>query len=98
MPRTIQHPRPFWRWLVGGSAIATGIVLLGFGASAVSASSACSASMPCTVDGKTYYRDTGSLGPGLAIIGTFALLGGGALIAIPGRKEQSDLFTILYKR
>ncbi len=98
MPRTIQHPRPFWRWLVGGSAIATGIVLLGFGASAVSASSNCSASMPCTVDGKTYYRDTGSLGPGLAIIGTFTLLGGGALIAIPGRKEQSDLFTILYKR
>jgi hypothetical protein len=53
--------------------------------------------MPCTVDGKTYYRDTGSLGPGLAIIGTFALLGGGALIAIPGRKEQSDLFMIRYK-
>ena len=57
----------------------------------------CSASMPCTVDGKTYYRDTGSLGPGLAIIGTFALLGGGALIAIPGHKEQSDLFMIRYK-
>jgi hypothetical protein len=96
-PRTIQHPRPFWRWLAGGSVAAAGVVLLGFGASAVAASTSCSSSMPCTVDGKTFYRDTGSTGPGLAIVGSLMILGGGAVIAIPGRKEQNDLFTLLFK-
>ena len=97
-PRTIVHPRPFWRWLVGGATIAGGLVLVGFGASAISVSSACSITAPCMgTDGTSYYRDSSALGTGFVVSGLLVSAAGGALIAIPGSKQQSDLLTILFK-
>ena len=97
VPQTTQPPRPFWRWLAGGAAIASGLVAVGFGISGISA--ACgSATSPCDGDSGKYYRDSLGTGIGAATVGGLLLLGGGALIAIPGRKEQNDRFHLLYKR
>ena len=100
MPRTIQHPRPFWRWLVGGGTVAAGLILLGVGGSAIAESSNCSISVPCGgMNGEPfYYRNSTSAGNAMVSIGVLLIAGGGAMIAIPGSKEQSDFFRILYKR
>ena len=58
-PRTIAHPRPFWRWLVGGATIAGGLVLVGFGASAISVSSVVrSPRRVWAPTERVYYRDS----------------------------------------
>jgi hypothetical protein len=97
-PHDFRQPRPYWRWLVGGAAMAGGAVALGFGASALA--SACgSATSPCIGDnGTKFFRDTTETGGAGIGIGLVLLLGGATLIAIPSPQEQNDTYSLIYKR
>lgn len=97
-PHDFRAPRPFWRWLAGGAAVAAGAVGLAVGISGLSAGS-CSSTSPCTgTDGSKYYRDSVGLGGTFTGLGILVMIGGGVLIAIPEPKRQSDTFSIVYKQ
>ncbi len=98
-PHDFRPPRPFWRWLGGGAAIAAGIVSLGFGASGIAA--ACgSVDNPCGGTGgqPKYYSNSQGLGYAFTGLGVALLLGGGALIAIQEPKQQKDTFSLVIRQ
>lgn len=79
----LQPPgRPLWRLLVGGVAVGSGAVLLGFGASALAIDGRCVGSFASLVNCPTVYNTDGAGGAllGLAV----ALIAGGSVaIALP---------------
>ncbi|MFO0653716.1 MAG: PEGA domain-containing protein [Polyangia bacterium] len=94
-PHDFRPPRPFWRWLTGGAAVAAGIVSLGFGISGVAA--ACgSADSPCGGAGgqPKYYSNSNALGSAFAALGAVLLVGGGAVIAFPEPVQQKDAYVL----
>lgn len=97
-PHSFRAPRPFWRWLAGGAAIAGGAVFLGVGISGLAAGT-CSKDSPCPLEGNTtFYRDSRGPGALLTGVGIVFLLGGTALIAIPEKKQQHDKYLLLFKQ
>lgn len=86
--------RPLWRYIVGGVAIAAGIVGIGFGAAALAVNDSCLAppTAPATVC-FSRYRTT-SVGGGLLGAGLVLAVGGAVLIALPpsiGATERKSL-------
>ncbi len=79
-----KKSRPLWRYFVGGGLIATGVLLFGFGANALSQNGTCGdttappAGAPCN-----YLYNTGSVGGGLLGAGLGLAAGGALMIAWP---------------
>lgn len=91
---TAPTRRPLWRYIVGGVAIAAGIVGIGFGAAALAVNDSCLAppTAPATVC-FSRYRTT-SVGGGLLGAGLVLAAGGAVLIALPpsiGATERKSL-------
>lgn len=83
--RYARQRRPRWRLALGGAALAAGVLLAGFGASALALSDQCVAEVlpPAELCRERY--GTSTLGTGLLISGAAVLLTGTLLLAIPGR-------------
>lgn len=75
--------RPLWRYIVGGAAIAVGLVGVGFGASALGKNDSCLADPvpPATVCFSRYR--TSSVGGGLLGAGLVLMAAGAVVIALP---------------
>lgn len=82
--RLVRKPRARWRVVVGSLGIATGVLFIGFGASALSVSGSCIE--PAGTGECPDFYGTRSVGGGLLGVGTLLSLSGAALIAIPGRQ------------
>ena len=96
-PHTFRPPRPFWRWLVGGAAVASGLVLVGVGGSGLN-TGGCTIDSPCsTGDNIKTYKDSKGPGAILLSIGVGVVLGGAAVIALPEEKQQHDKYLLLFK-
>lgn len=82
--RYARQPRPRWRLALGGVALAGGVLLGGFGASALAISDQCvvEALPPAELCRERY--GTSALGAGLLISGAAVLVAGTLLLAIPG--------------
>lgn len=89
-----QQPRPRWRLAVGGVAIGAGVLLTGFGISAVAINGQCARGPQegGLCDGS---YSTGSIGGGLLGAGLALAAGGAALLAVPGRKERVGVPTLV---
>lgn len=86
-PSAIVGPprRPIWRIAAGAGGIAAGVLMLGFGISALSVNGTCSLDGLPACDG--LYR-TGPVGGALVGIGAALMVGGGVLIAWPPAKSK----------
>ncbi len=79
-------PRPLWRYLVGGGLIASGVLLSGFGISALSQSGACGDTTPPPEGAPcNYLYSTGTVGGGLLGAGLGLTVGGVLTIAWPAK-------------
>ncbi len=74
--------RPLWRLLVGGVAIGSGAVLLGFGASALSIDGRCVGAYPSLANCPTVYNTDIAGGALLGLAGAL-MIGGSVAIALP---------------
>lgn len=85
--RSARRPRPRWRLALGGVALAAGVLLGGFGASALAISDQCVVEPlpPAELCRERY--GTSGLGAGLLISGTALLVTGTLLLAIPGPRR-----------
>ncbi|MFO0578378.1 MAG: PEGA domain-containing protein [Polyangia bacterium] len=83
-----QRPRPLWRLVSGAAGVGAGVLLVGFGASALSANGGCY-STDCR-----FLIDTRA--PGGALLGTGLLvaIGGAVLLARPGPREPIDVYSL----
>jgi hypothetical protein len=98
--RVVRGPRPIWRIGAGAGAIAGGVLMLGFGASALSVNGKCvdgpSADPPCPAQpgggGMVQRRfDTAALGAGLISVGVALAVAGSVVIALPGEKKVLEV-------
>lgn len=80
----VRKPRARWRLVAGSLGIAAGVLLIGFGASALSVSGSCIE--PAGAGECPDFYGTRSVGAGLLGVGTLLSLSGVALIAIPSRQ------------
>lgn len=78
--------RPLWRWLLGGTLVGSGALLLGFGASALAQNGTCqdAAADPATCS--PYYNTLG-IGAGLTAGGAALIVAGTVVIAWPKAKR-----------
>lgn len=82
-----RPPRPRWRLITGGVALGVGLIVTGFGLSALSQDGACADAVPVP----TYMNclrllDTTGIGTGLLAGGLAVALSGTLLLAIPEKK------------
>lgn len=83
-----QPGRPLWRLLSGGIAIGAGVVLLGFGASAVSINGQCvDRTITNLVNCQTVYK-TAAVGGTLMGLGGALMIGGAVMIALPAPRTR----------
>lgn len=83
-----ESARPRWRLITGGLSLAAGILLVGFGASALATDGLCS---PDTAATATECRSKYNAAPaGGALVGSGAALlaAGGVLLIVPGRRPE----------
>lgn len=81
--------RPRWRIIAGAATGTAGLVLLGFGISALAANGSCSEADRIPATGECRYV-LQTLTPGAALlgVGTAVLAVGGVLLALPGPRKQ----------
>lgn len=84
-----QPGRPLWRLLVGGVAIGSGAVLLGFGASALAIDGRCIGSFPSLMNCPTVYNTDVAGGALLGLAGAL-MVGGAVAIALPPPRPKSS--------
>jgi hypothetical protein len=93
-----RRPRPIWRLAVGGGAIAVGVLMMGFGGSALSVNGQCveeqmiAGMAVCPASGPPGMKtirvfDTVGMGAGLVTVGALLTISGGVLIALPGQRR-----------
>jgi hypothetical protein len=82
----VQRPRPLWRLVAGGTSLGVGVLLGGFGVSALVANGGCFTS-DCR-----FLIDTRAPGGVLLGAGLAVAIGGGVLLALPGPREPIDVF------
>ncbi len=81
-----QKPRPVWRYLLGGGLIASGLLLSGFGLSALSQFGSCGDTTPPPEGAPcNYIYGTGTVGGGLLGAGLGLTVGGVLTIAWPAK-------------
>lgn len=79
-----QEPRPRWRLALGGSAVAAGIIMSGFGVSALVANGGCFEDpLPGALACRQRF-DTGTTGGALLGVGLAVSAAGVVLLALPG--------------
>lgn len=83
-PKAERWPRARWRLITGALAAAGGIVLVGFGASALTVDGQCSPDTPATASYCRSHYESTPLGGALVGIGGSLGLFGGALLIVPG--------------
>lgn len=81
---SVQAPRPRWRLALGGLALGAGAVLVGLGAVGVIKDGEC---VPDETRCQKLY-DTKAVGGGGIATGLALLIGGGALVAVPGPRRE----------
>lgn len=81
---SVQAPRPRWRLALGGLALGAGAVLVGLGAVGVLKDGEC---VPDETACRQLY-DTKAVGGGGIATGLALVIGGGALIALPGPRRE----------
>jgi hypothetical protein len=88
-PVTGPPRRPLWRLAVGGAAVGVGVIVLGFGLSALGVNGQCvlSATPPATQCRRLF--DTVPVGAGLTVTGLAVAAGGVVLIALPPRAPRA---------
>lgn len=82
--RPAQKPRPRWRLIAGGVAAGAGVILSGFGVSALAVKDSCIDTVPAGVCRSLY--DTGAVGGGLLAVGLAFTVGGVVMMAWPGAR------------
>lgn len=87
-PTLIRKPRPRWRLIAGSLGLASGVLFIGFGASALAVNGACIE--PPGVGECPDLYGTRKVGAGLLSVGVLLSLSGAALIAIPGRQGAAE--------
>lgn len=83
-PGRFFYPRPFWRLLAGGVAVGAGLILTGFGSSALTVNGQCATAVVPPMTTCPYLLTTAGIGGGLLGTGLALTLGGAALITVPG--------------
>jgi hypothetical protein len=84
--QALTAKRPLWRYLVGGGLVASGVLISGFGISAISQHGSCADAAdtppgaPCN-----FLYDTRALGGGLLGVGLGLAIGGALTIAWPAK-------------
>lgn len=90
-PRYIwqRQPRPRYRLIAGGVGIAAGLVLLGFGVSALAINGSCSDAdrVSATGDCRFLYQ-TAAPGAALTVVGGVVISAGALLLALPGERKR----------
>lgn len=85
--RLVRPPRPRWRYYAGAAAVATGVLLIGFGAAALAADGTC-VGTPLVEGGLCpVVHDTGTVGGALLGVGLGVVGGGVLLIAVPPPRQ-----------
>lgn len=79
--------RPLWRLVTGGGLLASGALLVGFGAAALAVNGTCRDPLGDPLSCSPYYQTTG-VGAGLLAGGAALVVGGAVLVALPGKKAQ----------
>lgn len=85
--RTEILPRPRWRLALGGAAIGVGVVLAGFGGSALAVDGRCVPGSYVGDNCPNVYTTAG-VGSGLIVGGVLLVAGGVTLVAIPGKRHE----------
>jgi hypothetical protein len=87
----VPGPRPKWRLAGGGAAVGVGVVLMGFGLSALSVNGRCAQEpvAPALVCDEVYR--TSGVGAGLLVVGLALGAGGAVLMALPGEKRRLEV-------
>ncbi|MFO0575469.1 MAG: PEGA domain-containing protein [Polyangia bacterium] len=83
-------PRPRWRLAAGGTALALGIVLGAFGASALAADGQCVDEVTRTGAACRTVYQTGTTGLGLTLTGAALSVGGAVLLLLPGPRAAAS--------
>lgn len=82
-PQKPPAGRPLWRLITGGSAVGAGLLLIGFGGSALASNGRCQDGSDNT--GACPFYSTLTVGGGLVGAGAALTVGGVILLALPGR-------------
>jgi hypothetical protein len=80
-----EKRRPLWRLAIGGAALTAGVLLLGFGAAALSQNDECVSPKPPLAEFCRRVYDTNRLGGGLLGVGIPFLAFGAIFMALPPR-------------
>lgn len=85
-PRTERAPRPRWRIITGAVGLGVGVILTGFGASALAVNGRC---IDAPSPGKSCSFDFDTLGVGLGLLvpGVLLSTAGVVLLALPGPRR-----------
>ncbi len=86
-PPPSRRPRPRWRIIAGAAGLGVGLLMVGFGASALAIDNQC---IDTAMPGKSCSFDFDTLGPGVGLVVPGALLtvAGGVLLAVPGPRRD----------
>jgi hypothetical protein len=87
----LRAPRPRWRLVIGGLAIGGGLLMSGFGVSALSTNGACTTPSVAPMSACGYLYSTAGVGGGLLAAGLVLSLGGAGMMAWPGQAARSQL-------
>lgn len=88
-PESVLLPRPRWRLITGGVAAAVGVVLTGFGASALAVNKTCI--VPTALGECSELYRTDGIGGGLVGAGSVLVVLGTTLLAVPGGRRYVGL-------
>lgn len=81
--------RPVWRLATGGVLLGAGVLLAGFGISALSVNGGCADAVAPLPDAECdYFYGTRAVGGALLGVGAASMIGGAVLLALPGPKPR----------